>query len=184
VAFGLLALSRATGDSAYLPIGIDLAVLSVGIGLVMAPATEAVMGALPPARAGIGSAVNDATREVGGALGIALFGSITASTYTHQVSQALKGTPTPAAAADAVEHSIGGAMVVANQVGGRSGAALARIAQHAFVDGFSISLAVAAGLVFVGAVVIGFSLPAHAEAEVVAEDEVVAADLSVADAPA
>jgi EmrB/QacA subfamily drug resistance transporter len=166
VAVGLAALSRATGSTPYPVISVDLALLSLGMGLVMPPATEAVMGALPPAKAGIGSAVNDATREVGGALGIAIFGSITASTYTSHVTRALRGARLPAAAADAIEHSVGGAMAVANQVGGRSGAALAGIARDAFVDGFGISLAIAAGLVLVGAVAVAFALPAYAATEV------------------
>ena len=163
IALGLLALSRATESSPYSAIVVGLLLFSVGIGLVMPPATEAVMGALPPEKAGVGSAVNDATREVGGALGIAIFGSITASMYSHRVSAALAGAPMPAAAAAAVEHSVGEAVEVAHRVGGGSGAALARIAQHAFVDGYGMSLTIAAGLVLLGAVGIAISLPAHGE---------------------
>jgi EmrB/QacA subfamily drug resistance transporter len=162
VALGLLTLSRVTADTGYPMIALDLVLLSLGMGLIMPPATEAVMGSLPAAKAGVGSAVNDTTREVGGALGIAVFGSITASTYSHKVAQALGSTKMPDAAAAAIHHSIGEAMAVADRAGGSSGAALARIAQGAFVDGYGLSLAIAAAIVFAGAVLIALTLPARA----------------------
>jgi EmrB/QacA subfamily drug resistance transporter len=183
-ALGLLTLSRATGDTSYLIISGDLVLLSLGMGLIMPPATEAVMGALPAAKAGVGSAVNDATREVGGALGIAIFGSITASAYTHQVSDVLAGTAMPEAAADAIEHSVGGAMLVAEEIGGSSGAALAEVAQRAFVDGFGVSLVVAAVIVFVGAIAIALSLPARAMDEVPDDVEDEPSEPVVVEAPA
>ena len=58
-----------------------LVILGVGMGFAMAPATDSIMGSLPPEKAGVGSAVNDTTREIGGALGVAILGSITASSY-------------------------------------------------------------------------------------------------------
>jgi len=187
VALGLFVLSRATGSTPYVAIGIALVLLSVGIGLVMPPATEAVMGALPPAKAGVGSAVNDATREVGGALGIAIFGSLTSSSYSSTLRDAMAGVSMPEEAAKAIEHSVAGAMTVANEVGGASGAALARIAESAFVDGYGVSLAVASVLVLAGAVLVGFTLPSRA-AEVEEPErgdvDLGVGDLSTSDAPA
>jgi EmrB/QacA subfamily drug resistance transporter len=170
-ALGLLTLSRATADTSYVIISLDLVLLSLGMGLIMPPATEAVMGALPIAKAGVGSAVNDATREVGGALGIAIFGSITASRYSHAISEAFGDASMPQAARDAIEHSIGGAMAVAERAGGESGASLARVAQDAFIDGFGISLVIASVIVALGAVAIAISLPARAMDEVPADVE-------------
>jgi EmrB/QacA subfamily drug resistance transporter len=185
-ALGLLLLSRVTETTSYPIIGLDLVLLSLGMGLIMPPATEAVMGALPANKAGVGSAVNDTTREVGGALGIAMFGSITASAYSQGVGEALAGVKVPDAAAQAIEHSVGGAMVVADEVGGSSGAALARIAQESFIDGYGTSLAIAAVIVFLGAIAIALSLPARAMDEAPVDDGEAdgIGDLSIADAPA
>ena len=70
-----------------------LALLGVGMGLTMAPATESIMGSLPLARAGVGSAVNDTTRELGGAVGVAVIGSVFSSVYGSQIVDALHGQP-------------------------------------------------------------------------------------------
>ena len=63
-----------------------------GLGLVNAPATEAIMGALPPAKAGVGSAVNDTARELGGTLGVAIIGSLFASVYSTRLGELLTGS--------------------------------------------------------------------------------------------
>jgi EmrB/QacA subfamily drug resistance transporter len=183
-ALGLLTLSRATADTSYVIISLDLVLLSLGMGLIMPPATEAVMGALPVAKAGVGSAVNDATREVGGALGIAIFGSITASRYSHAINDAFGDASMPKAARDAIEHSVGGAMAVAERAGGSSGASLARVAQDAFIDGFGVSLVIAAVIVALGAIAIAISLPARAMDEVPADVEDELDDLAAVEATA
>ena len=77
----------------------------LGMGNAMAPATDAVMGAVPEANAGVGSALNDVTRNVGGALGIGILGSVFNSIYSSDVAGAVAGLP--AAAADAARNSIG-----------------------------------------------------------------------------
>ena len=69
--------------------------MAAGMGLTMAPATESIMGALPRAKAGVGSAVNDTTRQVGGALGVAVVGSVLASAYSNQVAEFLRGKNVP-----------------------------------------------------------------------------------------
>ena len=63
--------------------------MAIGMGLVMAPATESIMGSLPRAKAGVGSAMNDTTRQVGGALGVAVVGSVMLSVYGGRVGDAL-----------------------------------------------------------------------------------------------
>ena len=82
---GLATAATVTASSGYGRIGIALLVMGAGMGLAGAPATESIMGSLPPERANIGSAVNDTTRELGGALGVAVVGSIMSSLYAPQL---------------------------------------------------------------------------------------------------
>jgi EmrB/QacA subfamily drug resistance transporter len=172
VAAGLLAASRLGAASDYWQIAACMALMATGMALVMAPATESIMGSLPPAKAGVGSAVNDTTREVGGALGVAVLGSIASSGYVHSIGRLVDGAGVPAAAARAIEDSLGGALAVAGRVGGAPGAALADAARDAFVGGMQTTLVVAAGVALLGALVALAFLPARAaEAEAEAEPE-------------
>src|SRR5205823_1334041 len=112
VAAGGALLSQATVTSGY-PRGLAVFVtMGVGMGLAMAPATDSIMGSLPKAKAGVGSAVNDTTREVGGALGVAILGSLLAAAYhsSMDASAAVQSLPAPAAAA--AHDSLGGAVQV------------------------------------------------------------------------
>ena len=86
-----------------------------GIGLTSAPATESILGAVPAAKAGIGSAINDATRILGATLGVAVIGSVYASLYSSRLTHGL-GAEVPAGAADAADRSIGGAFGAACQL--------------------------------------------------------------------
>ena len=94
--------------------------MGAGIGMAMAPATEAIMGSLPKAEAGVGSAMNDVVREVAGTLGIAVLGSVLASAYARAWTAPLR---LPAEAATAASDSVGAAHAVAGQLGGSAGAA-------------------------------------------------------------
>jgi hypothetical protein len=163
VALGLLLASRLSASASFLDVAISMSVMAAGMALVMAPATESVMGSLPPAKAGVGSAVNDTTREVGGALGVAVLGSITSSAYAHSMTKALAGTTMPTAVAHAVKGSLGAAIQVAGQVGGTPGALLTQAARGAFVDAIGTTLLVAAGIAFLGALTALRFLPARAE---------------------
>ena len=130
-AIGLLLASRLTAGATYGEVLASLVVLAVGMALVMPPATESIMGSLPPAKAGVGSAVNDTTREIGGALGVAVLGSVMASTYRPRVSEAIAGFPVPAEAANAITDQVGAAMRAAAEIGGEPGRALADAASPA-----------------------------------------------------
>jgi EmrB/QacA subfamily drug resistance transporter len=152
----------------YLP---GLVVMGLGVGLTWAPATESVMGSLPAAKAGVGSAVNDTVREVGGALGIAVIGSVLASQYTGSISSTTAALP--ADAAHLAGDSLGGAVMVAQQMGGTTGAALLEAAQAAFVDGFGLALTIAAVVAAAGAVVAAIWLPARESATETVEPELV-----------
>jgi EmrB/QacA subfamily drug resistance transporter len=141
----------------YLP---ALLIMGTGIALTWAPTTESIMGSLPAAKAGIGSAVNDTVREIGGALGVAVLGSVLASQYAASVGSSTAGLPH--AAADAANDSLGGAVLVAQQIGGRTGAALLDAARAAYVDGFGVALVVAAAVAVTGAIIAAIWLPAQA----------------------
>ena len=107
-------------DTSYPDLAWRLVILAAGMGLVMAPATDSVMGSLPLAKAGVGSAVNDTTRQVGGALGVAIVGSVVSSVYGTKIADFFAGKPAPKAAVDAAKNSLGGAYAVANDLSHRS----------------------------------------------------------------
>jgi EmrB/QacA subfamily drug resistance transporter len=162
VALAFLMLSGFGTDTGDLPIVLVLATMGFGMGLVMAPATEAIMGSLPANRAGIGSAMNDVTREVAGSLGVAVLGSVLASAYSDGMAGAVEGLPPDAAAA--AGDSVGAAHEVAAGLGGESAAALASAANQAFVDAMSTTASIAAAVALAGAVVAARYLPARARA--------------------
>ncbi len=148
-----------TGDDR---IALAMGLMGFGIGLGMAPATEAIMGSLPPAKAGIGSAMNDVVREVAGTLGVAVLGSLLSSGYAGAMDGATDGLPADAAAA--ASDSVGTAQVVAAEVGGSTGADLVASSQQAFVDAMSTTASVAAGIAIAGALIAAAFLPARARA--------------------
>lgn len=156
VAVSLVILSFATATSGYGPVLASMLVMGAGMGMTMAPATESIMGSLPRAKAGVGSAVNDTTRQVGGALGVAILGSLLASTYRSSL-----GTTVSAAA----RASVGGALQVARGLGGDQGAALARAARSAYVDGMGVGVLVAAAVALLGSFVALVFLPSRAALE-------------------
>jgi hypothetical protein len=131
--------------------------------MTMAPATESIMGSLPRHKAGVGSAVNDTTRQVGGALGVAILGSLLASTYSSAL-----GDGVPAAA----RASVGGALQLARQLGGEQGAALAASAKAAYVDGMGVGVLVAAGVALLGSLIALAFLPSRARMEAVSPAEI------------
>ena len=108
-----------TSDMPYWPIGLWFFGVALSMGCIMGPATDSVMGAVPKEKAGVASAMNDVTRQVGGALGTAVIGSLVASFYSSRVADAASGLPS--GTQDAVKDSIGGADAVAAQLPGRPG---------------------------------------------------------------
>jgi len=176
VSVSLVVLSLATVTSGYLPVLVSMLLMGLGMGMTMAPATESIMGSLPRAKAGVGSAVNDTTRQVGGALGVAILGSLLASTYASSL-----GSAVPAAA----RASVGAALDLARQMGGEEGAALAASARSAYVDGMGVGVLVAAGVALLGALVALVFLPSRARMETASPSEITGGadtDLEVANA--
>ena len=120
------------------------------------------MGALPPGKAGAGSAVNDTTRELGGALGVAVIGSVMASAYSAHVLGAMTHLGVPAPAAAAARQSVAAGLTVAAHLPPALQAAAAAAARQAFTDGLSAGSIVAATATFAGAAAAVLFLPARA----------------------
>jgi hypothetical protein len=150
-------------DTTGLQIAVALGTLGFGMGLAMSPATEAIMGALPPAKAGVGSAMNDVIRELGGTLGVAVLGSILSSSYGSGMDDATVGLPH--AAAEAAGDSVGAAHEVGAQLGGGAGATLVDTANNAFVNAMTTTATLAAAAAVIGALVALAFLPSRARRE-------------------
>jgi EmrB/QacA subfamily drug resistance transporter len=159
---GFLVFSSLSTDSSYWHFGLGALIVGVGIGLATTPATTAITSALPPQRQGIASAVNDLSREVGGAFGIAVLGSVLNSGYRQHIAAATAHLPQPAA--DAVKSSIA-AVAQAAPKHGAKGQALLNHAQDAFVNGLQSALLVAAGVLFAAALIVAVLAPRREELE-------------------
>ena len=175
-ATALLLMTQLTVDTAYLSIAWRFVILAAGMGLVMAPATDSVMGSLPLAKAGVGSAVNDTTRQVGGALGVAIIGSVVSSVYGSKIRDYLVGKPVPKAAAAAAKNSLGGAFGVAKQLpktpipnAKELATGLVHTANQAFVEAFRWGSRVGAAMLVLGVIIVLRWLPARAPSIAVAE---------------
>jgi hypothetical protein len=128
-----------------------------GIALTMSPMTSAIMSAVPARRAGAGSAMNDATRELGAALGVAVLGSIAASKYTSSLHDTVAHLPHATQAQ--ANSSLAGALQVAATLPGRTGALLTTGAQHSFIDGVHLAVIVGVLLAAAAAAVVLRFLP-------------------------
>jgi EmrB/QacA subfamily drug resistance transporter len=132
-------------------------VLALSMGWVMAPATEAVVSAVPAAKSGVASAMNTVARMVSGALGVAVVGSLVNSLYADDIEPALSGLPAPAR--EAAGESIGAANAVAAQLPPDAGASLLTASGDAYVDAMATGLVVAAVLSAAAAVLVLRALP-------------------------
>jgi EmrB/QacA subfamily drug resistance transporter len=161
VALALMATFQ-TDSSAYLVVGVT-ALSAFGMAHVVAPATESIMGSLPRAKAGVGSAMNDTTRQVGGAVGVALLGSILASAFRPHVRDLLQGR-IPGSLLTRVEDSLGSALGVARDVPGARPYAtrIVSAAQTSFVNGMHAAVLVAAAIAVIGGIGVLVWLPARA----------------------
>jgi EmrB/QacA subfamily drug resistance transporter len=157
VAFALYLFTGADADSGYSLVAWSLALLGFGMGVTMAPATESIMSSVPLGHAGVGSAMNDTVRMVGGTLGVAILGSLLSSGYGADMEPAVKSLPEPAAGA--ATDSLGHASVVAGQIGGGAGRALSTAAETAFTSAMSSTLTVAAATALAGAILALVVLP-------------------------
>lgn len=150
VAGGLGVLSQLSVDTSYVVLALGFAVLGAGMGITAAPATAEIMSSVPLSKAGIGSAVNDTTRELGGALGIAILGSIADGAYRANIH--LSGIGLSPALRTQGQDSIGAAARIANNV---PGGALAKAhAAVAYTHAFNTTSVVSIGVALVAAVAV------------------------------
>jgi MFS family permease len=133
---------QADPDGGYLTVLPGTLILGVGVGLAMSPSTAAITSSLPEEKQGVASSLNDTVREMGGAVGIALIGSVLNSAYQSNIKPATAGLPD--GVAHPVQEGIGGALAVAGRLG-EGGASLVESARHAFVDGMTPALHLAPG---------------------------------------
>jgi EmrB/QacA subfamily drug resistance transporter len=164
LAIGLVAMAGVDASTPYANIVWRMMIMAAGMGLTMAPATESIMGSLPLGKAGVGSAVNDTTRQVGGAMGVAVVGSVASSLYSSRVGDALPAEA-PSGLVTEIENSLGFALQVASRFPG-----LGDAARNGFVDGMQAAVLVAAAAAVLGAIAAARWLPARARAELPGAD--------------
>jgi EmrB/QacA subfamily drug resistance transporter len=157
VSLGFLSFGLLGVNTPYVYVLTFMLVLMTGIALTMSPMTASIMSAVPPRRAGAGSAMNDATRELGAALGVAVLGSVAASQYGKGIASAISHL-TPGDRADA-SASLGAALQTAARLPQELAGPLVSAAEHAFVDGIHIAAFTGAVLTAVGALLVLRFLP-------------------------
>jgi EmrB/QacA subfamily drug resistance transporter len=162
-AIGFFYFSRiATVDVAYGKFVIAMCLTALGIGLTMSPATNSVMGSIPVGQSGIGSALNSTTRQVGGALGVAVLGTILNSTYLAKINAVSWPAQLPAQAIDAIRNSIQSAYIVSQTLPSPELAQMVMTqSEQAFTSGSVRALLVSAIIMAVSAVLTLFILPAR-----------------------
>jgi EmrB/QacA subfamily drug resistance transporter len=156
--------SDITPALSYGIIAVQMVGYGLGMGLTSAPATESIMGAVSARQAGVGSAVNDSTRLLGGTLGVAVIGSVYASLYASRLTTSLPAT-LPHTLTNLVRHSVGAAFGVSGQLAahgqGAAAAAVHQAATSAFDHGISVGCVVAGAVAGAGALLAAVFLPAQ-----------------------
>lgn len=167
MSIGFLIASRLDADSSYWGhVIISMVLMANGLSLVTSPSTDAVMGSLPREKAGVGSAVNDISREVGGTLGVAVVGSVFVSMYSPKIVETFTAIPglvasLPAEAFEKSQDSVGAAYSVAQQSPSQVQQAVQTAVSDSFIHGFGTACLVAAGMAIVGAICALLFLPAR-----------------------
>ncbi len=161
VAGGLGLLSRTTVDSTYAAAVPSIALIGLGVGLGLAPCVESIMGSLPIADAGVGSATSDTSMQLGGALGVAVLGTALNMRYQEFMTPLLAHQHIPPNIEKLILGSLGGALAVATHVPGKAGMALAEAARRGFVSGMDLGLVVATIVVAAAGIVVLAALPSR-----------------------
>ena len=151
-------------STSYSVIAAQMVLGGLGMGFTTAPATESVMGAVSLSQAGVGSAVNDSTRLIGGTLGVAVIGSVFTSVFSNDIGRHLSATAN-AAFGGAISESAGAAFAVARKVSASGhpvlGSQIHQVASNAFIHGFHVGCFVAASVAGVGVIIAAVFLPAQ-----------------------
>jgi len=166
VAGGLWQLSAASTDAAtfgsILP---GMLLLGLGAGLLLPTCADSVLGSLPREESGVGSATYGVSIQVGGALGVAVIGSVLSTRYRSHITTAVSGRHLPGAVLHTITGSLGGALSVAHIVGGISGSLLAQASKTAFMSGSHLSLEVGASVAAAAVALVLAALPSRAAAQ-------------------
>ncbi len=162
MSLGFVLAAGSSVDSAYWGrVIIAMSAMAAGLALTAGPATDAIMGALPLAKAGAGSAVNDTTREVGGTLGVAVVGSVMSSIYGPRLADALAGLGLPQGALAPARESVVAGLAVADSLPAAAHAQAVAAVRSAFMDGLQAGSLVSAGATAVAAIAVLIFLPAR-----------------------
>ena len=168
VALAMLAMAMVSAHTGYAYTGACLGMIGAGLGLALPQATNGVLASVPHERAGMGSAVNDAMGELGGAFGVAILGGIMASFYRDAIEQAISAAGDsvkllPPGALDAARESLAAASIEASRLPADVAAVFDQVAGNAFVSGMTWALLVGAGVAAAGMLVAWRRFPAHVE---------------------
>jgi EmrB/QacA subfamily drug resistance transporter len=158
VSTGMFLFTIARTDTPYIQLVLVVMVMAAGMAMCIPTMTGSIMSAVPLGKAGVGSAMNDTTRELGGALGVAVLGSLVASRYDARLSPALDLLPDPLKGQ--AGESLAGALQAGNQVGGSAGTQVATIAREAFVSGIHLAAIIAGCVALLAAAIVYRKLPA------------------------
>lgn len=166
-AAGFVVLANLEAQTHYFWAALGIVLLAAGMAMLMPAGSEAIVSSLPPSKAGVGSAVNDTTREVGGALGIAIMGTLLASGYRSGVDDATANLPPELA--ELARDGIGGAFRIGAET---NNLGLIEAAQLAFVDGMTNAFWAASGVGVAAAAILFLRYPKKGQEPAPMEDHV------------
>jgi EmrB/QacA subfamily drug resistance transporter len=155
---GMFLFTIARSNTPYIQIVLVVMVMAAGLATCIPSMTGSIMSAVPLGKAGVGSAMNDTTRELGGALGVAVLGSLVASRYDARLTPALDLLP--ASLQGQAGESLAGALHAGSQLGGPEGTQVASIAREAFISGMHLAAIIAGCVTLLAAAIVYRKLPA------------------------
>ena len=160
---GLVSLATLTAASGFLPVGLAFGLIGLGMGLVMAPASNAFVGTLPPDKVGAGSGLRAMVQLLGGALGVAIIGSLATNKYRSEIKTALAGplSHVSSSAQQAIGNQIGGAVAVKGTLPADLRQTTTDAVNHAFVSGLHLSALVGIGIMILAMVSAAVYVPAR-----------------------
>jgi hypothetical protein len=161
IAAGLWQISCATVTTTFAGTVLGMVLLGAGAGLAIPTATGSVIGSVPDSDSGVASATSTTAIQIGGALGVAVVGSLLNTRYQDKMTAALAGQHLPHAVMATVNSSLGGALAVAARAGGVAGQLLAHLARTGFVSGMDLGLLAGAVVALAGALLALAWLPAR-----------------------
>ncbi len=161
IAAGLWQISGATVTTTFAGTVLGMVLLGAGAGLAMPTATGSVIGSVPETDSGVASATNATAIQFGGALGVAVVGSLLDTRYQDKMTSALAGQHVPHTVMATVTNSLGGALTVATRAGGTTGILLTHLAKVAFVSGMDLGLLAGSVVAIAGCLLVLAWLPAR-----------------------